>query len=158
MDYNDLTSGDVAHLVNLIREGKPDIEGSKALLSLFCKRAKKLKFPASPFPEPLLELLVSVFEKYLSGEAKDLEKSLGLKRRGKPPNPAIEKRNIFIALDVLRLHFTGKPLVDNRIEQGAFSIIGEANELSDNEIRDIYYKHYIDAMSIELLGRLSEND
>ena len=153
-----LSVGDVANYVALVREGNPNIEGSKGLLRLFCARAKKLKFPVSPFPEPLLELLISAFEKYLSGEETDLEKALGLKRRGRPVDPKIEKRNIFIALDVLRLHLDNKPLVDNRDEKGAFSTVAEANSLSESEVRDIYYKHLKDAMSVETLSRLNEND
>ena len=153
-----LSAGDVAHYVSLVRKGNPNIEGSKGLLRLFCARAKKLKFPVSPFPEPLLELLISAFEKYLSGDERDLEKALGLKRRGRPVDPKTEKRNIFIALDVLRLHLDNKPLVDNRDEQGAFSTVAEAKSLSDSEVRDIYYKHHDDAMAVEICSRSQEND
>ena len=106
----------------------------------------------------MLELLISAFEKYLSGEERDLEKALGLKRRGRPVDPNIEKRNIFIALDVLRLHLDNKPLVDNKNEQGAFSTVAEAKSLSDSEVRDIYYKHRDDAMAVEICSRLQEND
>ena len=153
-----LSQGDVAHYVALIREGNPDIEGSKGLLRLFCARAKNLKFLVSPFPEPLLELLVSAFENYLSGKEKDIEKSLGLKRRGRPVSRKIQQRNVFIAIDVLRLHLEGKPLTDNRDEQGAFSTIADNSRLSDSEVRDIYYKHYDDAMSIITWCRWLEND
>ena len=153
-----LSVGDVAHYVSLIREGKPNIEGSQGLLRLFCARAKKLKFPVSPFPEPLLELLISAFEKYLSGEERDLEKALGLKRRGRPVDPDIQKRNILIALDVLRLYLDNKRLGDNKNEQGAISTVAEAKSLSDSEVRDIYYKHRDDAMAVEICSRLQEND
>ena len=153
-----LSEGDVAHYVSLVREGNPNIEGSKGLLRLFCASAKKLKFPVSPFPEPLLELLISAFEKYLSGEERDLEKALGLKRRGKPVDPNIEKRNILIALDVLRLNLDNKPLVDNKNEQGAFSTVAEARNLSESMVSEIYYKHHDDAMAVELCSRLQVND
>lgn len=158
MDYDNLSSGDITHLISLIKDGRPDIEGSRALLRLFCHRAKKLKFPASPFPEPLLGLLVSTFESYLSGEGKDLEKLLGLKRRGKPPNREIEKRNIFIAHQVLCLTIEGNQLVDNSAKQGAFSIVGEANMLSDSEVRDIYYKYQIEAYAMEISRRFNEKE
>jgi hypothetical protein len=162
MGVNDLSDdkilsvGDVACYVSKAKEGKPDIEGSKALLRLFCERAKKLKFPDSPFPEPLLELLISAFENYLSGDEKDLEKSLGLKRRvGKPPSPEVEKRNINIAHEVLCKDIDGINLTINKISDGAFLEIAELHNLSDSEVRDIYYKHLNDAISLELLKRLS---
>ena len=138
----------VAYYVSRIKKGNPDIEGSKALLRLFCDRAKKLKFPKSQFPVPLLELLVSAFEEYLSGSETDLEKSLGLKRRGKPVNPKIRERNKLIAADVMRLTIDGIPLMDNSDRQGAFSIIAERRNLSENKIRDIYYEYKEEGMSI----------
>ena len=155
MQDDDLLSiGDVAHYVSLIREGKPNIDGSQGLLRLFCVRAKNLKFPVSPFPEPLIELIVSAFENYLSGKEKDLEKSLGLKRGGRPVDTEIETRNKFIAINVLELQLKGKPLTDNKNEQGAFSTVAEIQGLSDSEIRDSYYKYQTDAMSYILTSRL----
>lgn len=144
--------------VSLALEGKPDGEGSKALLRLFCERAKKLKFPTSPFPEPLLVLMISAFEKYLSGEEKDLEKSLGLKRRGKPPGPEIQKRNIEIATEVLRLKLDDKPLTPSRESDGAFFMIATRYGLSEQEARDIFYEHQNMARAVICRERLLQDD
>src|SRR3954471_19421939 len=101
------SAGDVCHYVGLIHDGHPDVKGSRALLRLFCHRAKQLSFPASPFPDPLIALLIGAFEGYLSGKEKNLEKALGLKRRGRPADPEIIKRNHLVAADVCRLEMTG---------------------------------------------------
>jgi len=151
-----LREEDVEYYVSRIKKGDPDIEGSKALLRLFCDDAKNLKFPESPFSDPLLKLLVCAFENYLSGSEKDLEKSLGLKRRGRPVNPKIRERNKLIAADVIRLKLDGKPLADNFYTQGAFSTIAERQKLSESEVRDIYYEYKYDGMSILISERLAE--
>jgi hypothetical protein len=151
-----LSQEDVTYYISRIKEGNPDTEQSRALLRLFCVRAKELKFPDSPFPDALLELLIAAFEGYLSGDQKDLEKSLGLKRRGRPVNPEIVSRNKLIAADVIRIVLEkNKPLADNSKEQGAFSIVAESYELSDSEVRDIYYKHENDGLAIILCERLT---
>ena len=149
---DDLPSiGDVAYYISLIKEGNPDTEGSRALLRLFCHRAKQLRFPEAPFPEPLLVFLVDVFERYLSGKEKDLEKALGLKRRGRPPDPEILKRNHFIAADVCRLEMGGKSLTGSRADlDGAFVEVAEKHGLSESEVRDIYYKHQNSGLAIIL--------
>jgi hypothetical protein len=159
LDNDDLPGpGTVAYLVDKIREGDPDVEGSRQLLRLFCVRAKKLKFPASPFPEPLLKLLVSAFEKYLSGEETDIAKSLGLKRRGKPPDPAIPERNAYIAKDVLLLHEQGIPLMSNRQQAGAFERVATECDLSEGEVRDIYYAHKNAGLALIIMDRWDDDD
>jgi len=151
-----LPEEDVEYYVSRIKKGDADIAGSRALLRLFCDRAKNLKFPESPFPDPLLELLVCAFDNYLSGSEKDLEKSLGLKRRGKPVNPKIRGRNKLIAADVMRLAFDGIPLMDNLAGEGAFSIVAERNKISESKVRDIYYKYKDDGMSILVYEHLDK--
>jgi len=147
----------VAYYVSRIKKGNPDIEGSKALLRFFCDRAKDLKLPNSPFPVPLLKLLVSAFEGYLSGSETDLEKSLGLKRSGRPVNLKTRERNKHIAADVLRITIdSNKPLIDNRRGKGAFSIVAKRNKLSENKVRDIYYEYKDDGMSILVYERLDK--
>lgn len=154
MGSDDLLSvGDIANYVAKIHEGKPDVEGSKALLRLFCERSRANQYQRSAFPEAIVDLLVSAFEKYLSGEEMNLEKSLGLKRRGRPANPDIKKRNIFIARDVMLLNRSGKPLFDNFNEQGAVSTIAEKFKLGDNDVRDIYYEFKEDAEILEDLKK-----
>lgn len=151
------STGDVQHYVSLIREGNPDVEGSRALLRLFCARARKLKFPESPFPVPLLELLVSAFEGYLSGDEPDIKKSLGLTRRGKPPNHEIQKRNKFIAADVFRRIECGESLGSSRDGDGAFVAVAEKYGLSEGEVRDIYYKNKTEGMAIVLMERMKDD-
>lgn len=153
-----LSVGDVAYYISKVKEGQPDVEGSRDLLRLFCERSKQLKFPDSPIPESLLGFIRSAFEQYLSGKETDLARSLGLKKVGKPASREIEKRNVLIAVDVLRLHRAGKPLADNRDEQGAFSTVAEAKNLSDNQVRDIYYDYADKALDVELFMRLMEDD
>ncbi len=148
-----LREEDLEYYVSRIKKGDPDIAASRALLRLFCDYAKNLKFPESPFSDHLLKLLVCAFENYLSGSEKDLEKSLGLKRRGKPVNPKIRERNKHIAADVMRLKFDGIPLMGNSDREGAFSIIAERNKLSENNVRDIYYEYRDDGMTILLSER-----
>lgn len=153
---DDLPSiGNVNHYIALIREGNPDTEGSRDLLRLFCHRAKKLKFPKSPLPEPLLAFLIDVFDGYLSGKQKDLERALGLKRLGRPPNPEILKRNHFIAADVCRLEMAGKSLTGSRADlDGAFAEVAEKHGLSESEVRDTYYKFQNDGLAIIIAERI----
>lgn len=148
-----LSVGDIANYVGKIYEGEPDIEGSKALLRLFCEKGRGQQVKNSPFPQPIIELFVLAFEKYLSGEEMNLEKSLGLTRRGRPANPDVEKRNKFVALDVMRLNKSGKPLLDNASEQGAFSTIADKFGLGETEVRDIYYEFKEDAKILEELNK-----
>ncbi len=151
-----LSIGNITYYISKAKEGEPDPEGSRDLLRLFCARAK-LRSLDSP-SDGLLRFISSAFEKYLSGEEKDLAKSLGLKKVGKPVNREIERRNVFIAFDVLCLHRSGKPLLGNRDERGAFSTIAEQRDLSDNQVRDIYYAYQDKALLMEKFMQQIEGD
>jgi len=150
-DEEILNAGQVVFLTNKIRDGDPDIEGSRLLLKLFCQRAKTLAFPRSPFPDALLTLVAEAFEKYLSGEERNLEKSLGLVRKGRPPNPEIEMRNVMIAADVVRLRQQGRSVKDSASEQGAFADVAEKYGLSESEVDKIYYTHRDDGIAQVLM-------
>ena len=129
----------------------PDVEGSKKLLKLFCDRAKNLTFPTSPFPQPVLTLIVTAFERYLSGEEKDLEKCLGLKPRpGRRWSKDKQNANLQIAVDVARLNQKGWPLKDTRESEGAFSKLADHLGLKESGVRDIYYKYQVEALSLLL--------
>ncbi len=161
----------VNHYVNLIlkKTPDPDVEGSKKLLRLFCDRAKRLTFPSSPFPQPLLDLIVHAFDGYLTGKEKDLEKALGLKpRSGRRWPESKGDTNLEIAVEVARLYDKGLPIMDpsrppteiqgdddeKHLEEfykrslGACSLVGEKYGLTESRVRDIYYSHQIEALSI----------
>lgn len=157
-DYEGMGPGTVSYYASLIQEGKPDVEGSRELLREFCRRARRLEHPSSPFPAPLLGVLVSAFERYLSGEAPDLEKSLGLKRIGTPADPEIPERNFWIAVEVFRLNAKGTPLRDNNAGPGAFSIVADRRALSESQVAEIYYQNKNEAKIHDRILRLLSDD
>lgn len=140
--------GSIKHYASLILEGNPDLEGSRELLKVFCARAKELSAPSLGFPEPIIEIIVLAFEKYLSGEENNINKSLGLVRRGRPITEEIIKRNHYIAADVERLVRLGKNKTVSKMSDGAFYLIGKKYSLSESEIQDIYYKYRDEGITI----------
>jgi hypothetical protein len=128
---------------------------ARALLRLFCERAKALAFPESPFPETVLSHLVSAFERYLSGEEKDLERALGLKRRGRPADPEIKARNLRIAIEIEQALGKGNTLTK---ESGVIAEIAQRYGLGASEVRDAYYRHRNEARGMIIATRLNEAD
>jgi len=160
LSEEELDSLNIELAVRNIRENNPDPAAARALLRLFCDRAKELHFPESPFPDEHLALLISAFERYLSGEELDIEKSLGLKRGGRPPDPKIQERNVIITMEIMHLESEGLPVTDNREGEGAFAEVAERHNLSESKVRDIYYDKNImvKAMTEILTKRLRESD
>jgi hypothetical protein len=141
-DEDDFPSaGMIQYYISLISEGKPDPDGSEQLLKIFCAKAKNLSMPGASLPEPILALIISAFEKYLSGEEKSINKSLGLIKRGKPKNPSNERRNCLIAADVLRLVEAGKNKTISRYSDGAFYTIAQKYKLGESEVEKIFYEY-----------------
>ncbi len=138
-EFELLSEGVVKYYASLILEGNPDPEFSSHLLKIFCVKAKKLS--SSEIPAPIIEIIVLAFEKYLSGDEKNINKSLGLIRRGKPKSRKVEDRNILIAADVERLIRLGVTKTLSKTSDGAFYIISKKYNLSESEIEDIYYKN-----------------
>ncbi len=147
-DFEIPSVGSLKHYASLILEGNPDLEGSRQLLRVFCARAKELSSSSSGIPESIIEIIVLAFEKYLSGEEKNINKSLGLIRRGKPLNQEIIKRNHNIAADVERLVISGRNKTISKTSDGAFYLVGKKYSLSESEIEDIYYKYRDDGVVI----------
>lgn len=135
-DEDDLPSvGEVALLVSQVREGKPDPEGLRRLLGLFCATARGEGL-ATLSPH-LIDWLVQGFERHLAGEP--LESALGLKRPRGRPTQGHDSRNAHIAADVYRLHAQGIPLNDNAEQSGVFYLVADKWEMSGAQVRDIYY-------------------
>ena len=155
---NELGPWNIERAVRNIRKGDPDPAAARGMLRLFCTRAKELHFPEWPFPEEYLALLVSAFERYLSGEELDIAKSLGLKRRGRPGSPEIQQRNVYIAAEVLRLEIQGRPVTDNADGEGAIADVAERHGLSASQVRDIYYEYLNDGMAQLVLERRRKKD
>jgi len=166
---DEISMDEVRHLVSLIQKGDPDVEGSKKLLRLFCDRAKKLTFPSSPFPPPLLDLIVEAFERYLSGKERDLAKSLGLKRRGRPRKGGTQRRNLAIADKVFRLKERGNTLLANRENanwDGTFETVAQKYGVSELQVRNIYYdfveqmkkEKQIESMFTDIMDELTDEE
>ena len=154
----DIGIGDMQLALSNVKEGNPQPERVKKMLALFCERAKELRYPSSPFPDPLTELLIYAFNRYLNGEEPDIAKALGLKGGvGRPPTAETEKRNAKIVAEVLRLNFAGIPLEPNRnCLESAFSQVGKKFGLSETQTRDVYYVplHQSDGLALLLIERL----
>ena len=160
LSEEELGSLNIELAVRNIRDGNPDLAAARALLRLFCDRAKELHFPESPFPDEHLALLISAFERYLSGEELDIEKSLGLKRSGRPPDPKIQERNVIITMEVMHLESEGQPVTDNREGEGAFAEVAAHYNLSENQVKDIHYDNKKDTKfwAEILTNRLKNSD
>ena len=158
-DEDDFPSaGRIQYYISLISEGKPDPDGSEQLLKIFCAKAKKLSMPGASLPEPILALIISAFEKYLSGEEKNINKSLGLIKRGKPKNPSNERRNWLIAANVLRLVEAGESKgISKKTSEGAFYIVGQKYHLSESEVENIYYQFKNEGITILAMERLDSD-
>lgn len=160
LSEEELGSLNIELAVRNIRENKPDLAAARALLRLFCDRAKELHFPESPFHDEYLALLISAIEQYLSGEELDIAKSLGLKKGGRPPDPKIQERNVIITMEIMHLVSEGLPVTDNKEGEGAFAEVAERYNLSESKVRDIYYDENImvKAMTEILTKRLRKSD
>lgn len=145
--------------VEKILKGKGSVKAAREIMRIFCERAKLESFPSS-FPLPILQLLVYAFEGYLSGGLPDLEKSLGVKKPGRPPQPKIRARNIAMVADVIRLNMKKRTLTDNRKGAGAFSKIAEIYGVSAEEVRDQYFDKEIqnEAVARIVAARLVKPD
>ena len=140
LSEEELGSLDIELAVRNIRKGNPDKAAARVMLRRFCDRAKELHFPESPFSDEYLALLISAFERYLSGEELDIAKSLGIKRgRGRPRDPNIQERDAIITMEVMHLESEGRTVTDNREGEGAFAEVAARHNLSENQVRDIYY-------------------
>jgi len=161
LSEEELGSLNIELAVRNIREGNPDLAAARAMLRIFfCARAKELHFPESPFPDEYLALLISAFERYLSGEKLDIEKSLGLKRGGRPPDPKIHERNVIITMEVMHLESEGRTVTDSRKGEGAFAEVAANHNLSESQVRDIYSdkEKQIKIIAEILTNRLKKSD
>jgi hypothetical protein len=139
---DDIGPGNFALMRSLIAEGKPDRALSRQALATFCRIARAQRPGASPFPPEMLDWIADAFERYLSGEAPDIAKSLGLKTQGKPVDPKTEGRNWVIAARVAALideRDDGK-LTDNRQGEGIFADVAGASGTTESVVRDIWYQ------------------
>jgi hypothetical protein len=160
MDSDDeLVGYDIEHHVRKILEGNGNPDAARNLIQGFCRQAKLLRFPSSPFHESLLELLVYAFEGYLSGDRPDIARSLGLKARGRPVDPIVRERNILMVVDVLTLEMSGENLTENSKRPGAFQVVAERYGIGPSEVRDQYYNKdiLVEAMARICCERLSKD-
>ena len=160
LSEEELGSLNIELAVRNIRKGNPDKAAARVMLRRFCDRAKELHFPESPFSDEYLALLISAFERYLSGEELDIAKSLGLKKGGHPPDPKIQERNVNITIEVMHLESEGLPVTDNREGEGAFAEVAEHYNLSESQVKDIYYDEEIKIKSMAeiITKRLRKSD
>lgn len=112
----------------------------------------------------LLEYLANAFDKILSGA--DPSTSLLRKKRGRPKAAIKEKRDIFIAMDVIKLvENEGGILAEtradargekygDRLNQDIFTKVGKKYRLSTNAVKTAYYNHRDDAKSILQISEL----
>lgn len=156
---NELDSSEFEIQVDKILRGKGSVKAAREIMRIFCERAKLESFPSS-FPLPILRLLVHAFEGYLSGELPNLEKSLGVRKKGRPPQLKIRARNVAMVADVIRLEMKERTLTDNREGPGAFSEIAEIYRISAEEVRDQYFDQEIqnEAVALIVAARLRKFD
>lgn len=137
-----------------------DNEQARKSLQRLAEHLREQKLPSRPNAKPVKWATdaADAIESFLDGKVASLDIAFGVKRgRGRPLNPDIEERDKQIALDVFRLKLDGKPLSDNSVGDGAYTLIGEKYELSSKTIENIYSNYLIYAMSEEVFNGLLES-
>jgi hypothetical protein len=156
IEDDSLSPGSIALYASHFAEGNIDPRLSKKMLRTLANQLRGLTFPTSPVNEELAGWFAGCVDAYLGGQAGSLEGALGLKKRGRPRDPEIEKRNVLIAVAILDAKEQGKSWLE--IMDTIPKNFGMSPDSDERDVRRIYEDNFTEAASVVLVRRLAKSD
>jgi len=139
-----LSPGFVQNAVGAYSEGVPDRNDLLRLLAFIAHTIDTTPEKAWPIQHAALAYISIAFKRIAAG-TEPPDRALGIaNKRGRPNSESTKQKHIFMAMDVIVLMDSGKPLLDAALE------VSEKYHISAGKVQDAYckFKDYATAVLI----------